>query len=138
MQGDSLTPPPPFHNHHSITPYHHLPITSFHHFLCPLITPFHCRYAASGVTEGVVDGGVLVDYVEVPKMRLNDRVALWLAADVFLLTCIREGLNLMPLEYIYARQHLESAGVVVASEFSCVSTLLSGALKVGCYLSIVK
>ena len=36
----------------------------------------------------------------------------------------------MPLEYIYARQHLESAGVVVASEFSCVSTLLSGALKV--------
>ena len=49
---------------------------------------------------------------------------------MFLLTPIREGLNLMPLEYIHARQHLPSAGVVVASEFSTVSALLSGALKV--------
>ena len=38
-----------------------------------------------------------VDYEEVSGMTLNQRVALWLAADVFLLTPIREGLNLMPL-----------------------------------------
>ena len=38
-----------------------------------------------------------VDYDEVSDMTLNQRVALWLAADVFLLTPIREGLNLMPL-----------------------------------------
>lgn len=42
----------------------------------------------------------------------------------------REGLNLMPMEYVYARKDLEFAGVVVASEFTACSSLLSGALKV--------
>ncbi len=51
-------------------------------------------------------------------------------ADIFLLTCIREGLNLLPLEYIYARRELPRGGVVVTSEFSTCATLLNGALKV--------
>ena len=57
-------------------------------------------------------------------------MALWLVADVILLTPIREGLNLMPLEYIYARRNLPDAGVVVVSEFSTCSVLLNGSLKV--------
>lgn len=36
----------------------------------------------------------------------------------------------MPLEYIYSRKGLKSAGVVVASEFSTCSSLLSGSLKI--------
>ena len=71
-----------------------------------------------------------VDYQEVAKLSTKERTALWLAADVFLSTSIREGLNLMPMEYIYARKDMENAGVVVASEFSMCSALLNGGLKV--------
>lgn len=63
-------------------------------------------------------------------MTLHERVALWLVADVFVLTAIREGLNLLPLEYIYARKNLGYAGVVVVSEFTACSSLLSGSLKI--------
>lgn len=71
-----------------------------------------------------------VDYEEVKCLTCNERMALWLAADVFVLTSIREGLNLMPMEYIFARKDLSNAGVVVASEFSTCSSLLNGALKI--------
>jgi len=84
-------------------------------------------------TEG---DDVVVDYEEVPELSLIDRVALYLVADVFLLTSIREGLNLMPLEYIYSRKDLPHAGVVVASEFSTCSSLLSGSLKVNPFYTL--
>ncbi|CAM9927476.1 unnamed protein product, partial [Sphacelaria rigidula] len=41
-----------------------------------------------------------------------------------------QGLNLIPLEYIYARSEPESAGVVLASEFSACSCLLNGAIRI--------
>lgn len=81
--------------------------------------------------------GVL-DYDEITSYKgltLIDRVALYLASDVFLLTPIREGLNLMPLEYIYTRRDLPRAGVVVVSEFSTCSSLLSGSIKVNPFSS---
>jgi trehalose 6-phosphate synthase/phosphatase len=53
-----------------------------------------------------------------------------MVADVFLLTSIREGLNLLPLEYVFARKDLAFAGVVIASEYTACSSLLSGSLKV--------
>jgi trehalose 6-phosphate synthase/phosphatase len=71
-----------------------------------------------------------VDYQEVKSMSMKEHLALWLAADVFLSTSIREGLNLMPMEYIYAHKDMENAGVVVSSEFSMCSALLNGGLKV--------
>jgi len=82
------------------------------------------------------DSHVAIDYEESQSLSLNERVALWLVADVFLLTPIREGLNLMPLEYIYARKDLPHAGVVVASEFSTVCSLLNGSLKVNPYYAL--
>ncbi|RYZ14043.1 MAG: hypothetical protein EOO70_08030, partial [Myxococcaceae bacterium] len=42
---------------------------------------------------------------------------------------LREGLNLLPLEYIYARKDTKG-GAVVVSEFSTCSSLLNGSLKV--------
>ena len=78
----------------------------------------------------------VVDYQEVTSLSLSERVALWLAADVFLLTSIREGLNLMPLEYVYARRNLGYAGVVVASEYAACSSLLSGSLKVNPFYTL--
>lgn len=73
---------------------------------------------------------VVVEYVEQESMSVNQRVALWTAGDVFLLTSIREGLNFMPLEYIFCRKDLPDPGVVVASEFSTCSTLLNGSMKI--------
>lgn len=85
------------------------------------------------VTSFGVEEGQVVDYLEIPNhkgLSLQERVALYLASDVFLLTPIREGLNLMPLEYVYARKDLPRAGALVVSEFSTCSSLLNGSLKV--------
>lgn len=41
-----------------------------------------------------------------------------------------QGLNLIPLEYIFARGEPASAGVVLASEFSACSSLLNGAMRI--------
>lgn len=73
---------------------------------------------------------VVVEYVEQESMTVNQRVALWTAGDVFVLTSIREGLNFMPLEYIFCRKDLPDPGVVVASEFSTCSALLNGSMKI--------
>ena len=81
------------------------------------------------------ESGNIIDYEETNSLSLKERLALWLSADVFLLTSIREGLNLMPLEFILARNNLPYAGVVVASEFSNCSSLLSGSLKVNPFYS---
>ena len=61
--------------------------------------------------DGTCAPHVLVDYEEVTSLSLSQRVALWLAADVFLLTTVREGLNLYPLEYICARRQLGTVKV---------------------------
>ncbi len=82
------------------------------------------------------DGEFPVQYDEVSGMSLKERLALYLAADVFLLTSIREGLNLMPLEYIYARKSLPHAGVVICSEFSTCSSLLNGSLKINPFYAL--
>jgi trehalose 6-phosphate synthase/phosphatase len=100
--------------------------------LTKMVHDINARYSRAG------GEGVLVDYEEVTshRMMLKDRVVLYLAADVFLLTCIREGLNLNPLEYIYTRKDLEHAGVVVASEFSTCSSILSGSLKINPFYAL--
>jgi trehalose-6-phosphate synthase len=75
----------------------------------------------------------VVDYEERGagnELGLHERLALWLVADVFLMTPIREGLNLMPLEYVYARRDLPNAGAVVVSEFSTCAAMLNGSIKV--------
>ena len=47
-----------------------------------------------------------------------------------MLTPIREGLNHWPMEYIYTRKEPSPPGVVIASEFSAVCSILNGALRV--------
>jgi hypothetical protein len=43
---------------------------------------------------------------------------------------IREGLNLLPCEYVYARKAMANAGVCLCSEFSTCASLLNGAIKI--------
>lgn len=74
----------------------------------------------------------VIDYMEYNQssLKIHERLGLWLASDIYLSTVVREGLNLGPLEYIYARKEPVEAGVVIASEFSAVCSVLNGALRV--------
>ncbi|CAM9322431.1 unnamed protein product [Pylaiella littoralis] len=77
-------------------------------------------------------GEDVIDYTEVigTSLSAHDRLALFRCSRVLVLTAVREGLNLIPLEYIFARGEPESAGVVLASEFSACSSLLNGAMRI--------
>lgn len=77
-------------------------------------------------------GHHVIDYQEMlgTSMPMDHRLALWRASDVLMLTPIREGLNHWPMEYIYARKEPSPPGVVIASEFSAVCSILNGALRV--------
>lgn len=76
-------------------------------------------------------GGEVIDYKEISgsTLPLDQRLGLWKASDVLMLTPIREGLNHWPLEYIYSKRDM-APGVVIASEFSAVCSILNGALRV--------
>ncbi|CAH0476826.1 unnamed protein product [Peronospora belbahrii] len=72
--------------------------------------------------------GDVVDYEEVSEFPFKERVALWRVTDVQITTVLRDGLNTAPFEYIAT--HKTSPGVLIVSEFSGSSRLLSGALTV--------
>ena len=76
-------------------------------------------------------GAEVMDYQELKgsSFPMDQRLALWKAGDVLMLAPIREGLNYWPMEYIYAKEN-ENPGVVIASEFSAVCSILNGALRV--------
>ncbi|OQR97433.1 trehalose-phosphatase [Thraustotheca clavata] len=77
--------------------------------------------------------GEVIDYEETEKpMGLHERIALWLACDILMVTSIRGGLNLYPLEYVFAKGALpgSKAGVVILSEFSACCCVLNGGLRV--------
>ena len=69
-----------------------------------------------------------IDYEEASSFSMDSRVAIWKSSDVYLGSAIREGLNLMPLEYVYCKQ--DDPGAVVMSEFSAACNILNGALRV--------
>jgi trehalose 6-phosphate synthase/phosphatase len=58
----------------------------------------------------------------------EEMAALYLAADVMLVTSLRDGMNLVAKEYVAARSDLR--GVLVLSEFTGAADELSGALLV--------
>ncbi|KAL3910240.1 MAG: hypothetical protein SGILL_007770, partial [Bacillariaceae sp.] len=76
-------------------------------------------------------GNEVIDYKEIAgsTLPMDQRLALFKASDVLMLTPIREGLNHWPMEFIYSK-HDSSPGVVIASEFSAVCSILNGALRV--------
>ena len=80
-------------------------------------------------------GRDVIDYDEFygPSLPREHRLVLWSASDVFMSTSIREGLNLLPLEYVYTNKHPVAPGVTMISEFSAMSSILNGALRVNPY-----
>ncbi|KDO34590.1 hypothetical protein SPRG_00653 [Saprolegnia parasitica CBS 223.65] len=101
------------------------------------------RYVESFVEEinrrwGTPDRPVVV-YHEFAKMHSLQRMVVWKMGHVFLDTCVRGGLSMLPFEFLSAHHHAfeasdesESAnlGVLVASEFASYARILNGALLV--------
>jgi len=98
-----------------------------------LTTVRELRFLVNRIQEQF--GPHVIDYQEIlgSELPLVKRLSYWLASDVFLSTPIREGLNLLPLEYVYARHANSAAGVTIVSEFGACSSILNGALRVNPY-----
>lgn len=77
-------------------------------------------------------GKYVIDVEEIvgSSLPIDQRLALWTISDVLMATPIREGLNLLPMEYIFTKKKPATPGVVISSEFSAVSSILNGALRV--------
>lgn len=73
--------------------------------------------------------GLIVHLHFVQQMNIHQRLALWRIGHVFVSTCIRDGLNLMPIEYILAHQYSDP-GVLILSEFAGSSRVINGALRI--------
>ena len=76
------------------------------------------------------------------EMRLQQRMALLRAGDVVVVTSIRDGLNLIPLEFTIAHQDAltemgrkdgRKRGLCILSEFSSSTRVMRGALHVNPY-----
>lgn len=81
-------------------------------------------------------GNEVIDYQEFPgatTLPMDQRLAMFKACDIFMCTPIREGLNHWPMEFIFAHREPATPGVVITSEFSAVSSILNGALRVNPY-----
>jgi trehalose 6-phosphate synthase/phosphatase len=65
------------------------------------------------------------------SLTLEQVVALYLAADVMLVTPLRDGMNLVAKEYVAARR--DEGGVLVLSEFAGAAAELSEAIHVNPY-----
>lgn len=73
------------------------------------------------------------------EMRLQQRMALLRASDTVIVTAIRDGLNLLPLEYTIAHQDAltemgkkdnRKRGTCILSEFSSCTRVMRGALHI--------
>jgi trehalose 6-phosphate synthase/phosphatase len=116
-----------------------------------LITVRELRFLVRRIQDTF--GPHVIDYQELNggELSMAKRLPYWRASEVFLSTPIREGLNLLPLEYVYTR-HASSededgqgrlrsqttsapckAGVTIVSEFGACSSILNGALRVNPY-----
>ncbi|OQS06448.1 alpha,alpha-trehalose-phosphate synthase, UDP-forming [Thraustotheca clavata] len=103
------------------------------------------RYVESFVAEinrrwGTPENPVVV-YEEFAKMNSLQRMVVWKMGHVFLDTCVRGGLSMLPFEFLSAHHHAfeatnggkdesENLGILIASEFASYSRILNGALLV--------
>ncbi len=101
----------------------------------PTLLPFHTSVSAKKVAELVakINGqyGTL-DYTPVMYYRMpiprSEYLALLRAADICLVTCVRDGMNTTALEYIVCQK--DSAAPLVLSEFSGAASLLPDSYQV--------
>jgi trehalose-6-phosphate synthase len=71
------------------------------------------RYLVRRIKEKF--GPKVIDYEELAgsSVPIDQRLALWKTADVIMATPIREGLSLLPMEFIYTRKAPLVPGVII-------------------------
>ncbi|KAF0698019.1 Aste57867_11350 [Aphanomyces stellatus] len=72
----------------------------------------------------------LIVYKELNNTDLTIRLPLWNVGDIMLLTSVRDAVSLYPFEFVYAHNVTNNPGVVIVSEFSGSSRVLTGSLGV--------
>lgn len=72
----------------------------------------------------------IIAYFEVENTDLSSRLPLWRVGDILLTTSVRDAVNLYPFEFIYAHELKKKPGVVIVSEFSGSSRVLTGSIGV--------
>ncbi|KDO32796.1 hypothetical protein SPRG_02494 [Saprolegnia parasitica CBS 223.65] len=72
----------------------------------------------------------VIAYSELNNTDLSIRLPLWNLGDIMLLTTVRDAVSLYPFEFVYAHKLSNDPGVVVVSEFSGSSRVLTGSLGV--------
>ena len=78
-------------------------------------------------------GDACVDFIEMEgdhSWSVYDRLALFSLSHVYLNCATRDGLNLLPFEYVLTKSALRQDGVVVLSEFVGCSHVLNGGMRV--------
>lgn len=65
-------------------------------------------------------------------MQMEQRMALWTVSNILLITTLRDGQCLPPLEFITVKRHLNKSNksAVILSEFSGCNRALGGILKI--------
>lgn len=69
-------------------------------------------------------------YSEVENTDMASRLPLWTLGHVLLTTTVRDAVNLYPFEFIFAHELSKKPGVVIVSEFSGSSRVLTGSVGV--------
>lgn len=97
------------------------------------------KFAAEINRRWAPPGEQVVYFEEKLKTTCMERMNLWRLSDVFLDTCVRSGLSLLPFEYVVAQKRKQEHasqdssrqfGAMVVSEFASYSRILNGCLLV--------
>jgi len=70
--------------------------------------------------------------VEIPPLSVNDRLVFLQLLDIYLNCAMRDGLNLLPFEYVATKSSMAPAsdGILVLSEFLGCAHVLNGAMRI--------
>jgi trehalose 6-phosphate synthase/phosphatase len=96
----------------------------------------NCREIATRIQAAYGQAAMtyLVVGEELPHWGVNDRLALLSVLDVYLNTATRDGLSLLPFEYVLAQTGQPAAagadGMLVLSEFVGSAHVLNGAMRI--------
>ena len=96
------------------------------HIVQELVDNINARWQGSG-------GGPVIVFLEMIHLSASSRLLLWTSGQVYLNTCIRLGLEMMPFEYIVTQATVNrgnSPGVAILSEFAAYARVLSGSLMI--------
>ncbi|TMW59464.1 hypothetical protein Poli38472_004533 [Pythium oligandrum] len=72
----------------------------------------------------------VISYTEVENTDMASRLPLWKLGHIMLTTSVRDAVNLYPFEFVYAHELSKTAGVVIVSEFSGSSRVLTGSIGI--------